>query len=87
MRSFTREELAQYSGVDGTRAYIAYEGRVYDLTDSFLWRNGRHWASHQAGADLTDALRRAPHGPELLARCPQIGVLVDEATGEVGAPR
>lgn len=44
--------------------------RVYDISGSFVWRNGRHWVRHQAGADLTDALRDAPYGPELLSRYP-----------------
>ena len=77
MRSFTRQELVAYDGRDGVRAYVAYQGRVYDVSDRFLWRGGRHWATHQAGIDLTEAIPRAPHRAELLERCPQIGVLVD----------
>ncbi len=78
MRAFTREELSHYDGRDGRPAYVAYEGKVYDVTDSFLWRDGRHQALHRAGADLTEALRTAPHGPELLARFPVVGVLVEK---------
>ncbi len=76
MRRFTKEELARYDGRDGAPAYIAYRGRVYDATTSFLWQQGRHQALHQAGTDLTDALDQAPHGAELLERLPWIGVLV-----------
>jgi predicted heme/steroid binding protein len=75
VRAFTAEELAQYDGKDGAPAYIAYEGKVYDVSGSFLWRRGRHWVLHQAGADLTDRLASAPHGEDLLSRVPVIGML------------
>jgi predicted heme/steroid binding protein len=80
MRQFTAEEFASYDGRDGRPAYVAYEGKVYDVTDSFLWKGGRHQAMHDAGLDLTRALLDAPHGPDLLARCPRVGVLVEPAT-------
>jgi predicted heme/steroid binding protein len=75
MRILTREELARCDGRDGAPAYIAYHGRVYDVTDSFLWRRGRHQVLHRAGQDLTDALEQAPHGEDLLDRVPLIGTL------------
>ncbi len=75
MREFTVRELARFDGRNGRPAYIAYGGVVYDVSDSALWRDGRHQAMHQAGRDLTGELSTAPHGPELLARIPAIGVL------------
>jgi predicted heme/steroid binding protein len=75
VRTFTAEELARYDGKDGAPAYIAYKGRVYDVSHSFSWRGGRHWVLHQAGADLTDSLASAPHGKDLLNRVPVIGIL------------
>jgi predicted heme/steroid binding protein len=78
MRKLTREELAQYTGKDGAPAYVAYQGKVYDATDSWQWRNGRHQARHLAGADLAGGFEGAPHGPELLQRLPVVGVLADE---------
>jgi predicted heme/steroid binding protein len=77
VRVFTVEELAQYTGRDGTAAYIAYQGRVYDVTGSLLWRNGRHWVRIQAGQDLTERLKEAPHGEDLLARVPMVGTLAE----------
>ena len=77
MRRFTVEELALYDGTDGTPAYIAYEGKVYDVTNSFLWQRGRHQVLHVAGQDLTDSLHQAPHGEDLLDRVPVVGVLID----------
>jgi hypothetical protein len=34
MRVFTREELKKYDGSQGI-AYVAYMGRVYDISNSF----------------------------------------------------
>ena len=76
MRIFTRKELARYDGSRGI-AYVACEGKVYDVSQSFLWQKGKHQVIHRAGADLTEALKRAPHGPELLERFPVVGRLVD----------
>jgi predicted heme/steroid binding protein len=74
-RQFTKEELRQYNGRDGAPAFVAYKGKVYDVSESFLWRNGRHQVSHYAGADLTSGLEQAPHGWELLERFPIVGTL------------
>ncbi len=78
MRKLTRSELRQYDGKEGRPAYVAYQGKVYDVSSSFLWRSGRHQASHEAGYDLTEALERAPHGAELLQKFPIVGELVEE---------
>jgi predicted heme/steroid binding protein len=77
VKEFTREELSWYTGEGGAPAYIAYEGDVYDVTNSFLWQKGKHQVLHQAGRDLTRELDEAPHGPELLERVPKIGRLKD----------
>ena len=76
MRSLTKEELAQYNGKDGTFAFIAYEGKIYDVSSSFLWQKGRHQILHSAGMDLTGRLDQAPHGADMLERAPVIGILV-----------
>lgn len=75
MREFTLEELAKNNGKNGAPVYIAYEGKVYDVSKSFLWKNGRHQAQHDAGVDCTDAIQDAPHGPDLLSRYPTTGNL------------
>jgi predicted heme/steroid binding protein len=77
MRTATRRELAQYNGKDGAPAYFAYEGKVYDASRSFLWQRGRHQIRHPAGVDYTGCLDDAPHGADLLARCPVVGILAD----------
>jgi predicted heme/steroid binding protein len=74
-RKFNFEELKNYSGQDGKPAYMVFDGRVYDVTDSAFWQNGNHLGAHQAGKDLTGAIKSAPHGDEVLARVKQVGVL------------
>lgn len=69
---FTPESLAQYDGQNGRRAYYAYEGKVYDVTESSLWKEGQHYGL-KAGTDLTGKLEGAPHGTEVFARVPLIG--------------
>jgi predicted heme/steroid binding protein len=75
MLKFTRQALAIYNGKKGMPAYISFQGRVYDVSNSYHWREGCHQASHFAGEDLTDALQYAPHGSEFLRRYPMIGYL------------
>jgi predicted heme/steroid binding protein len=72
----TREELLRGNGKDGAPAFVAYKGRIYDVSHSFLWKNGRHQAMHTAGKDLTSSLDQAPHGEDLLERVPVVGILV-----------
>ncbi len=75
LKKFTPAELAKYNGADGRPVYIAYRGRVYDVSDSDLWAGGEHMAGHFAGADLSRELPEAPHGEEVFERYPQVGVL------------
>ena len=74
-KKFTREELAKYDGKNGNRAYVAFEGKVYDVTDSPLWMDGEHLPDHRAGRDLTKEMGEAPHGPENLDKVTLVGVL------------
>ncbi|MDH5450186.1 MAG: cytochrome B5 [Candidatus Bathyarchaeota archaeon] len=77
MKEFTEEELAQYDGKNGNLAYVSYKGKVYNVTGSFLWKEGTHQVFHRAGVDLTDALEQAPHGGEVLDKFPVVGILQD----------
>jgi predicted heme/steroid binding protein len=74
-KQFTVEELKQYDGKDGKPAYIAYKGKVYDVSDDFLWVEGDHQGEHTAGVDLTEEMSRAPHLEDVLERVKLIGVL------------
>lgn len=74
-KTFTPDELARCDGRDGRPAYVAHEGRVFDVSGSKLWKDGRHMNRHQSGRDLTTDLSQAPHGRDMLDRYPQVGVV------------
>ena len=75
-KRFTLEELKQHDGENGRSAYIAYKGKVYDVTDNPLWTGGDHQGEHKAGVDLTEELSQAPHGEDELAMVKLIGILL-----------
>jgi predicted heme/steroid binding protein len=79
MRVFTREELKKYDGSRGI-AYVAYQGKVYDVSQSYQWKRGVHQIRHYAGCDLTRDMKQAPHNPDLLFRFPVVGTLADQPT-------
>ena len=78
MSEMTRDELHGYDGKEENKSYVGYEGKIYDVTDSKLWRNGVHVKTHHAGHDLTRAMAAAPHGPEVMERFETIAELVEE---------
>ena len=75
LEEFTLAKLADHNGRGGNRAYIAYQGKVYDVTDCGYWTDGDHMGAHQAGGDLTDELAAAPHGPDHLDNVKLVGTL------------
>ena len=74
------EELAQKDGKEGRPVYIAYEGKIYDVSRSNLWKTGVHMKRHPSGKDLTTDMSAAPHGPEVLERYPQVGIIRRETS-------
>jgi predicted heme/steroid binding protein/uncharacterized membrane protein len=75
MKEFTAEELSSFNGKGGNPVYIAFEGRVYEVTKSRLWLKGLHMNRHPAGKDLSAEISAAPHGTEVFERYPQIGTI------------
>jgi len=87
MKEFELTEIEKCNGKDGNPVYIVHKSRVYDVTQSKLWKTGMHMRRHPSGSDLTEELTAAPHGPEVLERTAVVfGDEWVEARIEVGLP-
>lgn len=75
MIAYTKSQLALRNGQDRDETWVAYQGKIYDVSESRLWRHGKHY-EHWAGQDLTDELQDAPHTEKVFERMKQIGILV-----------
>jgi predicted heme/steroid binding protein len=53
MKTFSRQELKLYNGKENKKIYFAFNGKVYDATNSFLWKEYKYMAMRFAGNDLT----------------------------------
>jgi len=74
---YTRSQLALRNGQDRPEIWIAFKGNIYDVSESRLWRNGKHY-EHWAGQDLTDELKDAPHSEKVFERIRLIGKLISD---------
>jgi predicted heme/steroid binding protein len=73
-RIFTASDLQKYNGQNGNPAYVAVEGKVYDVTNDKEWKNGRH-EGVSAGQDITALMSKSPHGNKVLVGLPVVGTL------------
>ena len=80
----TEEDLSYFDGNEGRRAYFGYRGKIYDATDSNLWKNGNHMARHNAGMDLTSVLSQAPHGEDKIFAMPIVANFFDRGNPSIG---
>jgi predicted heme/steroid binding protein len=74
LKLITRSQLALRNGQDKPEVWIAYNGMVYDVSASRLWKLGKHY-EHWAGQDLTDELKDAPHNEKVFEKFKVIGKL------------
>ncbi len=86
MKEFDLESLAAFNGQDGRPVYIAYGGKVYDVSASKLWQGGSHMGQHHAAGDLSAEFPSAPHGEEVFERYPQVGVLKERVALQRSMP-
>ena len=87
MKEFDADELAGFKGENGNLTYIAYDGKVYDVSESKLWRKGQHMNRHRSGGDLTSDMQAAPHESNVLERYPLVGILKKVAVEEPAIPQ
>lgn len=71
---FTKSQLALRNGQDKEEIWVAFNGIIYDVTQSRLWRNGKHY-EHWAGQDLTEELTDAPHTDDVFKKFKAVGRL------------
>ncbi len=76
----TLSELKNFDGQNGTPAYVAVSGVIYDVSSSKHWQQGNHEGAHQAGQDLTEDLKAAPHVRSVIERFPVVGQLTSVET-------
>ena len=74
MRQFTKSQLSLRNGQDRDEIWVAYQGKIYDVTSSRLWKNGKH-NQHWAGQDLTHELPDAPHTEQVFEKFDIVGEL------------
>jgi predicted heme/steroid binding protein len=75
MQEYTSQQLALRNGQDKPEIWVAFKGKIYDVSHSRLWRNGKHY-EHWAGQDLTQELENAPHTKSVFEKFECVGVLV-----------
>jgi len=76
LKNYTKAQLALRNGHDKDEVWVAYQGKIYDVSESRLWKTGKHY-EHWAGQDLTDELPDAPHTEAVFERFKVIGRLVN----------
>ncbi len=77
-KTFNEESLAEFDGADPNKpAYVAYKGKVYDVTGNPLFIDGLHF-EHTAGMDLTEDMDEAPHSEDVMDELKIVGVFSED---------
>jgi predicted heme/steroid binding protein len=74
---YTKNQLALRNGQDKPEIWVAYDGIIYDVSASRLWKNGKHY-EHWAGQDLSEELKDAPHTMSVFEKFKPIGKLASK---------
>jgi len=77
LTEFSKSYLALRNGQDKPQIWVAFKGIIYDVTESRLWKNGKHY-EHWAGQDLTEELKDAPHSDQVFSKFEVVGRLLTE---------
>jgi predicted heme/steroid binding protein len=74
-KNITLEELGKFNGTNGLPAYVAYQDKVYDVSNVFA--NGEHKGC-LAGVDLSATLANSPHQEDIFNNFSVVGNLVHD---------
>jgi predicted heme/steroid binding protein/uncharacterized membrane protein len=83
LKRFTKKELREFNGEEGSPSYVAFKEKVYDVSNSRLWKDGKHQGRHSAGNDLTKSVLNAPHSEEVLMKFQIVGDIFKEETSHL----
>lgn len=73
--NYTASQLALRNGQDREEIWVAFQGKIFDVSRSKLWRKGQHY-EHWAGQDLTEELLNdAPHESRVFDKFKVVGYL------------
>lgn len=59
-------QLKANDGKNGHKAYVALNGKVYDVSKVDEWKDGKHYKGMVAGTDLSSNIHLSPHGPGIV---------------------
>ena len=65
-KSMSATQLKAFDGKNGHKAYVALNGKVYDVTNIDEWKDGKHYKGMVAGTDLTPYISQSPHGANIV---------------------
>lgn len=71
--TLTLEELKVFNGQNGQPAYVAVDGIIYDVSAIGKWKNGVHQGKYHAGNDLSEEIKKSPHGKAFLDQAVIVG--------------
>ena len=87
MKELDLKDIEKFDGTNGNPVYIVHQGKVFDVSESKLWKTGMHMKRHRSGKDLTTDFQAAPHGTEVQERFPRVGIIKKrEASQDIRMP-
>lgn len=73
-KEFTLQELSYYDGSEGRPAYVAVNGKVYDVSLEAVWGGASHFGL-KAGKDLTKEFGDCHKNTNILNNLKVVGVI------------
>lgn len=76
LKKFTLKELAFYDGSNGKPAYVAVNGKVYEVTNEATWGGATHFGL-VAGKDYSKEFNSCHENSSILEKLPLVGELIN----------